>query len=1854
MEIVTPPDDTEAGLFQSALPIEAKLDKARLRLLDLSARNRLLNIPRSKSRSGSLIEIVDERANEVFRLLVKESRALTFMPGRLAGDGAEANDADEIADLAQPEDVGVDTRGVANRHADTRLQTRLTSKGLQKRLLTLYFDARTLEEEQGVNVLYLALGSLKWVDPNSAANVRYAPLILVPVSLDRATAGDRFKLRWRQEDPSSNLSLEAMVDRIHLLKLPAFEATDDFDIDGYCSSVREAVSSKPGWEVANDDIVLGFFSFSKFLMYRDLSPETWPASSTLAQQPLIRSLLRDGFPAPEPGLPDDASIDPALPPESLLHIVDSDSSQTLAVHDVRQGRNLVIQGPPGTGKSQTIANVIAGAIADGKTVLFVAEKMAALDVVKRRLDAAGVGDACLELHSNKTNKRRILDELRRTWELGSPKGAAMSSLSRRLTAARDALNSHVARLHRPHENAGFSAYDVVGQLTRLRDEGSPPNDIALTEPATWSEEGFKERRALVVQLGERVELIGQPSQHPWRGTASEAVLPNQLSRLLDRIAALKTDLHSVAGQMHAVATLLEREEPAVTSDFEPLRAVAHRVATAPSLQGAALGHPVWEQQHSGIDSLLALGAAWRTSNLELVGHLQPHGLAVPLEEALETLGTLPGAFSPEAFARCRWLADALPTFVIEAGKLKSQLGLDGAVDTLAAISKAVVTGQRVASAPDASPEVFAAAIWDNGVEVAARLADSVAKLEEVRNAVGAKVVSAAWTTDTDRERHQVRLKGGSIFRWFSGDWRRANALLRSLVRDPKAPENEVLDVLDAVGDGRTALAALKDGQALGSAAFGADWHGEHSRSAPLRALVAWMRSLRGLGAAPRLIAARLPDRSDIGARATRVQRMLNEVRLQLEAFWTDLGARLAQDVVEATAATTAPLSALLSRATAAARTDAVAHQVLVRPEVTAEERRAVLVRAHEARRQAALIDEQQELGGFAFGSWWQGLETDWAACASAAAWVEDNADVRLLAARLEPRSAPKEMADATSALAAQWQAAFSALLTDLRASTDTLFGTGSPDRTPIADILVRFALWAENREQLSKWTAYRERAERARQLGLSDVVARLEDGRLVHRDATPAFEMAYFEALLSDMVRTCGELARFDGELHGQSVRDFVTLDRESLLASRIDVVQAHHRRLPPKHGGVGPLGVLRGEMARQRGLMPIRQLMLRAGPAVQALKPVLMMSPLSVAQFLPAGLITFDLLVMDEASQIQPVDALGAVARCRQVVVVGDERQLPPTRFFAKVTDGNDEDDEDGAQVADIESILGLFSARGLRQRMLRWHYRSRHQSLIAVSNSQFYENKLIIVPSPYTAEAGMGLSFHHIPNGVFETGGSGANAIEAKEVALAIVRHARARPDQSLGVATFSVRQRRAILDQLEILRREHLETEAFFHAHPSEPFFVKNLENVQGDERDVIFISVGYGKDAQGVMSMRFGPLGSDGGERRLNVLISRAKLRCEVFSSITDDDIDLERARGKGVVAFKLFLRFARTGRMDLAGADAAGVADVFESQVAAGLRARGYNVHPRVGIAGLYIDLAVSDATLPGRYVLGIECDGRSYEASRSARDRDRLRRAVLEDHGWFMHRIWAFDWLHRPQEEMGRLVTAIEAAKTELASTASSAARRTRAVPVDVVAIDREDVTEIGLEPADAESSDAPAYRRASVNALRGYPDIPSVPAPLLGGMVESIVGEEGPVHVEVVVGRIRDAWGLGRAGGRIRAAVEDAVALVVRSKRIRRSGEFLLVAGAPIVPRDRSNSGDVRKAEMVAPEEVEEAVVQIVRRNLGVKPSEVASAVTRLLGFSAVTQAWRDMTAAQVLEAQHRGRIALQDEMLVLEQSRS
>ncbi|MGO7200761.1 DUF4011 domain-containing protein, partial [Rhizobium ruizarguesonis] len=502
----------ETSIFESNLSVEAKIEKARTELLDLSARNRLLNVPRF-SKSAKTIDVVEEKSSEVFRILVSDGKTMTFLAGAKGRDGKDGDNGEELIELALPDDDERDAQGRLVRHGDTKLQTRMTPNALQKRLLDLYFDARTLEEEQGVNILFLGLGTLKWIDPNNE-NIRYAPLILVPVSLERGSAAERFRLRARQEDFASNLSLEAFLDRIHKITMPAFDASDDFSFNDYAVKVSEAVSMKPNWSVQPDDIVLGFFSFAKFLMYRDLDPTLWPKDSKFTDRPLVTGLVSNGFERTEEMLAEDANIDAHISPAEMTHIVDADSSQTAAIHEVRRGRDLVIQGPPGTGKSQTIANIIAAAVADGKTVLFVAEKMAALEVVKRRLDQAGVGDACLELHSNKANKRALLAELQHTWELGAPKGESGSAVTQRLTDARDQLNAHPVRVHRVYQPYSLSPFQVMGHLARLRRQGMTPSDIELPAAAQWTSEARDRAKSILVELAERIKDIGLPRHHP--------------------------------------------------------------------------------------------------------------------------------------------------------------------------------------------------------------------------------------------------------------------------------------------------------------------------------------------------------------------------------------------------------------------------------------------------------------------------------------------------------------------------------------------------------------------------------------------------------------------------------------------------------------------------------------------------------------------------------------------------------------------------------------------------------------------------------------------------------------------------------------------------------------------------------------------------------------------------------------------------------------------------------------------------------------------------------------------------------------------------------------------------------------------------------------------------------------------------------------------------------------------------------------------------------------------------------------------------------------------------------------------
>jgi very-short-patch-repair endonuclease len=462
------------------------------------------------------------------------------------------------------------------------------------------------------------------------------------------------------------------------------------------------------------------------------------------------------------------------------------------------------------------------------------------------------------------------------------------------------------------------------------------------------------------------------------------------------------------------------------------------------------------------------------------------------------------------------------------------------------------------------------------------------------------------------------------------------------------------------------------------------------------------------------------------------------------------------------------------------------------------------------------------------------------------------------------------------------------------------------------------------------------------------------------------------------------------------------------------------------------------------------------------------MMSPLAVAQYVPKGSVHFDLCIIDEASQMPPESALGALLRSAQTMVVGDTNQLPPTNFFKTVID-DEEADEDESVLN--ESILEMANATFRPARRLRWHYRSRHSGLIKFSNRLVYNNDLIVFPSATESIARMGVEYRRV-EGRYK---AGTNPVEAQTLIDVAVEFMRTDPDRSLGIVTLNQKQRDLILEEFEFATARHGHVQKYIEEWRErndglEEFFIKNLENVQGDERDVIFIGTVYGPEEPGARVMqRFGPINGLAGKRRLNVLFTRAKEKVVTFSSMTATDIEADEHGNPGAYLLKRWLEYSATGVLD-AGEQTLRDADSdFEIFVIDQIRAIGCVPVPQVGVAGYFIDIGVRHPEWPHGYVLGVECDGATYHSAKSARDRDRLRQEVLEDLGWKLHRIWSTDWFNNPRKEAERLRDVIAATLAELKSRVSEfvdEAKATHPVAPEPIQIPP---SVLDLEPPDAD-----------------------------------------------------------------------------------------------------------------------------------------------------------------------------------------
>ena len=1485
---------------------------------------------------------------------------------------------------------------------DTRLQTNDTDRRLQRRLLNTFHSARTYIEERGVNVLFLALGMLHWRDPDDPERDLKAPLLLLPMKLERAAVRERYKLSYTGDDIEENLSLASKLKLDFALELPEFPQIEDLDPKAYFEAVRNAVSGLPNWEVDDDEIYLGFFSFTKQLMYRDLDCACWPETDNPIEHPLLRAVLADGFNEAGSAYDDETMLDDHLSPRDSHQVMDADGSQLTAILDVSDGRNLVIQGPPGTGKSQTITNLVAQALGQGKRVLFVAEKMAALEVVKRRLDQVGLGDACLEVHSHNANKKAMIQELKRTLNQGRviETSGAVSDLEL-LGNLRGKLNEYAQAVNQPLAQTGYSAYEIFGELIhqqrQLQGISGLPRPESMIESLSdvqtildCTRAQLEERTVLVSRLQEHLAKLGPPAAHPFYGAGLTLLMPTDRDQLA---AELPRALETVREQKRRVGALRERLAFGAQSNrTDALRLVdmATRVVNAPDIRSVNLRSRAWEDDET------------------------------PLDELTETGGQF-GA-------------------------------LHAAHDE--------------------------------------------------------KLLPEAWGRDVLVPRAALIEHGEKWYKFILGDYRRARNEVRALCRAGQAPKDPVplMKLCETIMEEARLRAAIEAKAELGMETFGKKWRGAESDWPKLQIVREFVTAQRA---------------------AVRAGEVDAELLDYLETHPDSIALP--------------GLMAEMENAHIASR---------------AQLNRVFDLLKFEADLRGAFVDE---------------LEFDRQAEALEA--MITNPD------RLDEQIFYNQIAGELNAAGLGW-------------------------------VLDGAADWAEAKAHLAHW-----------------------------------FRNAWFERMLHELLDAREPLRRFSRTAHAQDIDRFRELDNLLFHFNRIKLAARHWEGLPAMVGN-GQLGILMREFEKRVRHLPIRRLMAKAGRAMQAIKPVFMMSPMSIANYLPPGAMKFDLVIFDEASQVKPVDALGAILRGKQLVVVGDSKQMPPTRFFDSIG-GREDADEDDNQLADLESILGTMTGQRAPQRMLRWHYRSRHESLIAVSNQEFYDGKLVIFPNSNPADPALGIKYHYLPDTIYERGQSSANPLEARAVAEAAFRHARECPELTLGVAAFSVKQMQAVLDEVERMRMEDNSCEEFFGAHEHEPFFVKNLENVQGDERDVIFISVGYGRDENGKVSMNFGPLNSDGGERRLNVLITRARRRCEVFTNLRALDIDLARTSSRGVAVFKNYLHHAETGLLESSTETTGGVSTLFEEEVAEFLRQAGHSVQMKVGTAGFFIDLAIANPAQSGAYLLGIECDGPEYNRARTARDRDRLRQQVLEGLGWRVHRLWSVEWFAHPKEEQARLLAAVEAArdgKPVAVAEASENMDRLRGKRLEELRTIRREATSAKLTGAMSQL----AYKIAKPGIRLGKKELIDQPAEKLAEWVTEIVQVESPVHRDEVYERLFKAAGK-RPGARNAEAFEKGLVQAVAGQAVRQEGDFLFDAAATeVVVRDRRklDSSD-RKFELVADAELDAAILLAVGQSYGIEAEDISIASTRLLGFDRTLEPMRQRVDERVAAMLADGRLVERDEQI-------
>ena len=1494
--------------------LNEKLESLAKKLLDTGLRNNLVNFKENK---GSL-EIVSHSGSELFELLDKGARLEIIDPKK-------ENNKDFPKTMPRDEYIESFKHLLKK---NSILAYNKTDANSIRILKNIDKKADTSLNETGVNIAYMAIGFMNWLEAGSSTLVHRAPLLLVPISIENESAVEPFFISATGDDivvnPTFNYKLKAEFN----VSLPVFDGENA----ELFFNKAEKIAKKLKWTL-DRGCWISTFSFLKINMYNDLKEH----EKEILENRNVKALLGVSN---ENNDSDGLDLDSRFDDLRDLHtVVDADSSQMNAIKMAKSGKSFVLQGPPGTGKSQTITNIIAECLYDGKKVLFVSEKQAALNVVFDKLRHVGLSDFCLELHSHKSNKKQVIEELCRTLYLPKINASKAPDDMIRRTKSQEVLDQYEHELHFVHPLVGLSLFQMYGAHAYYKN--APQLDFYINNFDYIKDSDRKEIGYLLEEYPSHVRNIGQNYRNnPWNGyLASDTSIKGK--------NAIKVDFASMIKALKEINPILEQ----LVDDF---------------------------------------GA--KGKSISILNSCIP----------------------------CLKILDSNNVIVPELFDQKVLSKMSSFVDVLASKSE---------------------------------------KINTLRQDITTDFEQEALEIDSEDIHNRLsKLYDKFIKRLISFDYHKTMKRLKLVAKlGVKVNYEKALKITQKISTYKKMVyeyeeLSRKDKILLGSA-------------------------YRGIG-------------SDWG----HIKESLKELTEYLNSV------------------DTCPLPVL-------------GYSQITFDQVIQNAASFVTFAEEFLKKNGTLINK---------------ISCDF-----------DNNKVSIVNFEIEP------------------------LCEKLESCLNQI-------------------------DSLENWKAFQEWLAKIDRYQMREYLDYCIDKSLNPDDYAPSFNRRYYELWIDKVLTSSPVLSRFNRTAQDKEVEIFAEKDRNSLAINRtlIREVLSQQRPSPNNIVAGSDVAVLRREGEKKRKQMPVRALIENIGSTIQKLKPCFLMSPLSVSTFLSTKAVAFDTVIFDEASQIFPEDAIGAIYRGKQVIVVGDSKQMPPSNFFNSNIE-SDGDDDDYNNVNDFESILDVCSTC-FNQLSLMWHYRSRHEQLISFSNRYIYNDRLITFPSSEMDKPWIGVDYHFCENGVFSHK-SHQNENEAKYIVNLIFKNIKQHPERSLGVVAFSVAQQDLIDTLLYEERQKHPEYESFFKKDVMEPFFVKNLETVQGDERDTIIFSIAYAKDDSNRLMHNFGPLNRVGGERRLNVAVTRAKYNLQVVASIHASDIDPKRTSAEGAILLGKYLDYAERGVAALDKVTNVNSDDqfdsVFEEEVCQFLRDNHYNVDTQVGCSGFRIDMGIRKPD-SSDYFLAVECDGAAYHSSKNARDRDRLRQEILERMGWNFYRIWSTDWFKNNMTEKQRLLDAVAAA--------AESKPQAKTEEKSIVILDETEV-----DPVFNPEANFPKYEETDVEKIfrNGVKTGPFLKC------VRKVLEKEIAVSEESFLKRIvSPCYGQTRVTEKINTQFDQDM-LFCRQEGILRRNGFIMLDSVEKIPF--RIPGSERKIEDIHPQELADGMRTLIKQDGAVDKKSLFQAIAKLLGIN-------------------------------------